>query len=283
MQVAGELYPDYATASAVLAGQGVPEDFHADAPLRYTHRRNVTENIYFVANTTSEQVAATCTFRVTHGTPQLWDAVTGTIRTLPQFTHREKTTVVPLAFAPHQSFFVIFRDQELEGVKTKINFPEFKTIATLQGAWELAFDPQWGGPARITFPSLQDWSKRPEDGIKYYSGIVTYRKSFDLPAGADKDIYLDLGTVHELAEVSVNGTREGTVWCAPWRIKLAGPLKEKGNVLEIKVANLWTNRLIGDASQPEQKRLTRTAIRVPLDGSLKPSGLLGPVTLQTAR
>lgn len=279
-QVANELYPDYATASAVLAKQDVPEDFLADAPLRYAHRRTATEDIYFVANTIRQQVAATCTFRVRLGTPRLWDAITGTTRRLPQFTHRKKTTAVPLVFAPHQSFFVIFPHEGQNKRGTGINFPQLKAIAILQGAWEVAFDPKWGGPAKTTFPSLQGWSKRPEDGIKHYSGIATYRKSFDLPAGADNEIYLDLGTVHELAEVSLNGKRLGTVWCAPWRIGLSGNLKEKGNLLEIRVANLWTNRQIGDASRPEQERFTRTAIHARIDGPLRPSGLLGPVTLQ---
>jgi hypothetical protein len=210
----------------------------------------------------------------------LWDAVTGTTRKLPQYTHRNKTTAVPLAFAPFQSFFVIFPHEGRKNGGTGTNFPDFETLATLRGAWEVAFDPRWGGPAQVTFPSLQDWSKRPEDGIKHYSGIATYRKSFDLPAGADKEIYLDLGTVHELAEVSLNGRRLGTVWCAPWRIGLSGHRKETGNLLEIKVANLWTNRLIGDTAKPEQMRFTRTAIRAPIDGPLKPSGLLGPVVLK---
>jgi len=146
---------------------------------------------------------------------------------------------------------------------------------------ETEFDPKWGGPAKATFPTLQDWSKRPEDGIKHYSGIATYRKTFDLPAGANDELYLDLGAVHELAEVSVNGEKLGTVWCAPWRIRLPDNLRETGNVLEIKVANLWTNRLIGDASKPQEERLTRTMIRFKAEGPLKPFGLLGPATLKT--
>lgn len=277
------LYPDYETTAAVLAGVGVREDFRADAPLRFTHRRTATGDIYFVANTTPQQVTDACTFRVKQGTPQLWDAVTRAVRVLPRFAHDEHTTVVPLSFAPHQSFFIVFPREGQQDRATGINFPEFETIATLDGPWEVAFDPRWGGPAEITFPSLQDWSKRPGNEIKHYSGIATYRKSFDLPAGTNEDVYLDLGTVHELAAVSINGNRQGTVWCAPWRICLSSNLKETGNVLEIEVANLWTNRLIGDASRPQQERLTRSAIRPPLDGAVRPSGLLGPVTLKTAR
>ena len=170
--------------------------------------------------------------------------------------------------------------EESEKAETGINFPVFKTIATLDGPWEVAFDPRWGGPASVTFPSLQDWSQRPEDAVKHYSGIATYRKSFDLPIGAGKEIYLDLGTILELAEVTLNGKRLGTVWCVPWRIDLSGNLKEKGNLLEIKVANLWTNRLLGDASKPASERLTRATAR-PRIGSLRPSGLLGPLTLKT--
>ena len=43
----------------------------------------------------------------------------------------------------------------------------------MPGPWEVAFDPKWGGPERVTFDTLQDWSKRPEEGIKFYSGTST--------------------------------------------------------------------------------------------------------------
>jgi hypothetical protein len=85
-----------------------------------------------------------------------------------------------------------------------------------------------------------------------------------------------------MASVTLNGKSLGTVWCAPWRVRIpAGVLRERGNVVEVTVANLWINRLIGDAGLPQEKRLTQTT-RNPYkpDSPLQPSGLLGPVTLQ---
>ena len=155
-------------------------------------------------------------------------------------------------------------------------------MATLQGAWEVSFDPRRGGPERVTFDSLQDWTQRREEGIKYYSGIATYRKSFDRPTGpTDSKIYLDLGAVHEMARLRLNGKNLGVVWCAPWRVDITHALKAGANHLEIEVANLWPNRLIGDAAKPKEERVTRTTANPYNAGStLLPSGLLGPVTVE---
>ena len=139
--------------------------------------------------------------------------------------------------------------RHVENVPHKVNFPAVKPAAMLAGPWQVAFDPKWGGPAQIEFVSLEDWTKRPEEGIKYYSGTAIYTKAFDAPkaAGAlNQTIYLDLGKVKNLARVRLNGKDLGVVWCAPWRVDVGGVLKEKDNRLEIEVVNTWANRIIGD-------------------------------------
>ena len=190
-----------------------------------------------------------------------------------------------MEFAPYQSFFVIFPRKGSSKVlvnANSVNFPKTTPVKTLEGSWEVSFDPKWGGPEKITFPKLQDWTHRREEGIRYYSGIATYRKIFDSPEFSGKRVYLDLGRVHEMAEITLNGKELGVVWCAPWRIDISDALKAKGNQLEIKVANLWPNRLIGDAARPAKERLTWTIQGHPYEeGSrLLPSGLSGPVQLQ---
>jgi hypothetical protein len=80
--------------------------------------------------------------------------------------------------------------------------------------------------------------------------------------------------------VYVNGKLAGTAWTAPFLVTAAS-IKEKGNALEVRVTNLWPNRLIYDAGLPEDKRLTRTNINPYKPGDpLLSSGLLGPVLIR---
>ncbi len=130
-------------------------------------------------------------------------------------------------------------------------------------------------------PPLSDQPGRPEEGIRYYSGAATYRKSFDLPEKVTgRHLFLDLGVVNYVAAVRVNGKDVGVVWTAPWRVEITHVVKPHDNSLEIDVVNLWMNRLIGDAKLPPEKRFTKTNVVPDPDWQLFSSGLLGPVTLQ---
>ena len=93
-------------------------------------------------------------------------------------------------------------------------------------------------------------------GIKYYSGIATYKKTINIENLEDKTYFIDLGVVNDIARVTLNGKDLGVIWCAPWRIDISSALKEGENKLEIEVANRWVNRLLGDKSEPE--KYTRT-------------------------
>jgi len=130
--------------------------------------------------------------------------------------------------------------------KTEKNFADLKTAQELSGAWEVAFDPKWGGPEKIAFDALQDWTTRPESGIRYYSGIATYRKTINQAETPEGKTYLELGVVRDMARVRLNGKDLGVVWCAPWRVEVTGAIKAGDNLLEIEVVNRWANRLIGD-------------------------------------
>ncbi len=194
---------------------------------------------------------------------------------------------MPLKFAPRESYFVVFRTKAPVGnSKDSKNFPALKQLAEIAGPWNVSFDPKWGGPESVVFEKLEDWTKRPEAGIRYYSGTATYRKTFDLPKASrnsKRPIYLELGRVKNLATVRLNGQDLGVIWTAPWRVEITGAAKPTGNRLEVGVVNLWGNRLIGDAAQPPEKRLTKTNTTVyKKDTPLMSSGLLGPVALQVA-
>ena len=246
--------------SRILADCVIPPDVEtpAEKPLiRHLHRELKEGQLYFLASSSTQPQAMDVTFRVGKGVPQLWDPVTGETRLLPEFRRESGRTVAPLQFDARQSYFVFFGAAGPATKKlpaAKANFPEIKPMMELAGAWELSFDPGRGGPSQVTFQKLEDWSKRPEEGIKYYSGKGTYRKDFDLPQAetrAGERIFLDLGKVKNVAQIRLNGQELGTVWCAPWRVEITSALKSAGNHLEIDVVNLWPNRMIGDEQLPE--------------------------------
>jgi len=283
-----EQYCDYAVAAGVLKAMGVPADFEADGPVRYAHRSEGRTEIYFVANREARPMDAHCVFRVAGKIPELWDPLTGERRALPEFSSAAGRTSVPLRFAAEQSFFIVFSDDAGQQRSGGQNDPTIRPLLALGGSWEVAFDPKWGGPEKISFPTLEDWSQRAEPGIKFYSGLAVYRQRFELSPAAVADraapIWLDLGLVKNMASVRLNGRDLGVVWCAPWRVEVSPAIQAGGNDLEITVANLWPNRLIGDAGLPAAKRRTWTT-RNPFkpDVALLESGLLGPVRLETVK
>ncbi|MEI6277753.1 MAG: glycosyl hydrolase [Verrucomicrobiae bacterium] len=313
------LAPDIEFRPAPSALNLQRSDFNLPASnFDWIHRRDGETEIYFISNQRTLDAKAEVVFRVSGKQPELWDAVTGMIADLPEWREEKGRTLVPMAFAPRQSFFVVFRKAANLKAETgnRKNFPELKAVQELAGPWDVQFDPHWfypdnGTGGKVRFDQLVDWTKRPEEAIKYYSGIAVYKKTFDQKSEAQK-LVLSLGELKNLARVRLNGRDLGVVWCAPWQVEIpAGLLKSADNELEIEVANLWPNRLIGDASLPPDKRRIVTNVAtyesVNSDGfrginawargsckscsermktgkpaDLLPSGLLGPVRVMSA-
>ena len=142
----------------------------------------------------------------------------------------------------------------------------------------------------MVFEKLEDWSKRPEEAVKHFSGTATYQKTFQV-SGLKfpvSKVFLDLGTFSETAKVTLNGKDLGVLWCAPRRVDITEALKPGDNELKIEVVNNWPNRLIGDGKLPADQRRTKTNINKynpPKTGDqpLHASGLLGPVSISTTQ
>lgn len=179
------------------------------------------------------------------------------------------------------------------GKRTKVEVEAVPAAQEIAGPWEIRFPEGWGAPASKVFPELVSWTEDSEDGVKYFSGTATYYKEFDLPAElsqSDKQLFLDLGRVRVVADVYLNGKHLGILWKPPFRSDITKLTKPKKNRLVIEVANLWSNRLTGDANLPKSKRYCRTNMKNALTWSspwketpLPESGLLGPVRLLAVR
>lgn len=309
-------YPDYDFTASVLAQRGVSPDFESSQPLRYLHRRLPGGELYFISNPSDGAREAVCRFRVKDLRPEWWNPITGGRRPLPSCrTTADERTEIPLSLAGAESGFVVFRRNggPDETRSNAAKHEPHRVTLELTGPWEVSFPPHRGAPARIQLDRLASLTEHPEVGVKYFSGVATYRASFDWPtppvAGRASEIVLDLGKVQVMAEVFLNAKNLGTIWCAPFQMEVSTAIRGGANQLEIKVANLWPNRMIGDVQFPGATEQSASGRRNGLatvwpdwlikggplpagrvtwsayepfkqDSPLLPSGLIGPVTIR---
>jgi hypothetical protein len=289
------------SAREYLLSKSIPEDFKisgdtSKTDFDYIHYTIGESHVYFVTNQTIERKKINCQFRVSGLHPEFWDALTGEIREAQAFTQNDGLTTVPLTLEPYGAIMVVFNkpiDKKEQGTAQR-NYPDFKAVKNIDGEWEVNFDTEWGDPASVTFPELMDWTRHPNEGIKYYSGAAVYNKTFnlDFEPEQDKQYFLQLEDVKDvgIAEVKINGKDKGVLWTKPFRIEISQELKKGENSLQIKVVNSWYNRVAGDQTFPEKKQYTSTNIDLKHDFRgraideipLEPSGLLGPVTIREA-
>jgi hypothetical protein len=279
------------TPAQALATVATPPDFEvtandANLKLIFAHRRTDDGDIYFVANHSATPGKITAAFRVKGRAPQRWDPGTGAISAIDNFPAKDDRTEVPLALEPYASTFVVFRAQPAPTHPAANELVEnMPAQLEITGSWNVQFTPGWGAPEQVTLPKLESWTQASDPGIRNYSGTATYTKSFDFPAvPAGQRIVLDLGQVDVIASVRLNDKDVGTAWKLPYALDITSALVPGTNKLEIRVANLWANRLIADAGLPEAQRKTWSS--GPFYKStdpLLPSGLLGPVRLLHAQ
>ncbi len=270
--------------SQVFANQNIPVDFtytkpQSDSKLFFVHRRVGDSDIYWINNRNDRVEELIGTFRTIGKEAEVWHPENGKVDPV-SYTIESNSTKVPLHLEPNDAVFVVFDRKATKSSKV-VNKPAETKLAEISGPWNVSFQAKRGAPAQATFESLTPWNENADQGIKYFSGTGTYTKTIQAPSDwfkAGLEIWIDLGTVQNLAEVFVNGKSLGIVWKTPFRINAAGALKEGENTVEIRVTNLWVNRLIGDRQPDAREKITYT-ITSPYraDTPLKPSGLMGPV------
>jgi hypothetical protein len=245
------------------------------------HRKLAEGDVYWVNNRNSRAENVDVTLRIRGKVPEIWHPDTGKIEPASYRIAGGRTTV-SLLLDPIDAVFIVFRKPVARLFVTMPAISETQ-VATVEGGWDVSFQPDRGAPSRITLDRLSSWSDSSDKGVKYFSGTGIYYKSIEAPADwfvRGAKLRLDLGSVKNLADVTVDGKALGILWKAPFRVDVTDALKPGGNRLEIKVTNLWVNRLIGDA-QPDAigKYTYTTQPFYRADSPLLPSGLLGPVRI----
>jgi len=271
----------------MLASIGIPAAF-AYVPddgkpfLDYIQRKDDDTDIFFVANWKDASHRAECAFRVTDKQPELWNPVTGQIAACPVYQVDKGVIRLPIELPPYGSTFVVFR-KKAEGDHGK-PMPSPAPAATpgdkvtLSGPWRIEFQPDRQGEEKfeITSPHLFLWNESADARIKPFAGTASYHTTFERdPKIKNQKCVLDLGVVHDLAEVLVNGKSAGVLWTQPFRTDITDLVQPGANTLEVRVVDTWHNWRLAHKYLPVQHAWSSKGLSEPP----MPAGLLGPVTL----
>jgi hypothetical protein len=267
------------------------------------HRETVDANIYFVANTSNQKRNVQITFRAVSEAISVWNAMNGTTTSADVRGSTTDTTRIVLNFEPYQSHVVVF---ERHGIDYPIKVDSVSTASSidLSADWRVTF----GKDAPVTMKQLHSWAD--DEATRYFSGVASYERSFDLPAdfsSSPSSVTLDFGEgtalentgsrngmqtwydppIREAAIVYINGQRAGSLWCPPYKLDVTKLLKPGSNTIRIEVANTALNYMSG-RKMPDYKLLTlRYGERFQAQDMDKiqvlPSGILGSVKLVTIK
>jgi len=321
--------------------------YRGKLPITYIHRYTPDADYYFVASSSEKPASGLLSFRISGKQPEFWYPDSGRIEPCAVYEEKNGRTIIPMIFDPAGAYFVVFREKtktapisqvSLNGSLTlstekrinpladtrkffkaggtlKIETADGKSIqekiaaeesVSLNNDWMVSFDGV-GAPKARKFDKLMPWNESDEELLRYFSGTGIYKKTIDVKKSEGEEIWLDLGSVEVIATVLVNGKEIEIEWKPPFLTEITDALRSGENELEIRVANLWGNRLIGDEQypddlglssgrllstlpkwfednkpRPQQGRKAFTTSRYYDKGDpLRPSGLLGPVSLIT--
>jgi hypothetical protein len=248
----GRAFFTYLARCQMLLQQG---DFVAFESKNILHRTTPDAEIFFVINPSDYPLRQPVAFPVKDRIPELWNADKGTVGTTPYRTQGD-SIYVNLKLATDESVFVIFpKDKKSAYAGLKQPYIEVlnETYIPVEGAWNVRFSPKLSDPFEMEFPALTDFRNHPDAEVRYFAGTAGYEKTVSIKAGdigKNKRIVLDLGELHDIAELTVNGKSAGVLWYPPYRADITPYLKAGDNILAVHVTTNWANRLIGDEQYP---------------------------------
>lgn len=254
----------------------------ANANLLYVHRKLNNRDIYWINNRKAQEENVEVNCRVSGKTVEIWHAENGKSEKA-SYSFDGKQTKVSLHLDANDAVFLIFKEPTTVSSYKK-PATATTTLVELKNKWTVNFQKDRGAPASIEMNELKSLTENENPGVKYFSGLATYSSKLNVKTEwlNKGSLVLNLGAVKELAEIWINGKLIGTSWRAPYKIELGNALHAGENQLEIKVANLWVNRLIGDQQPGVEKKIGYTTMPFfTAKSALLKSGLMGPVSLES--
>jgi len=261
---------------ALLDKAGVKQDATVTSDLRFLHRTLKGAEIYWINKPAKDYKDVTISFRTAGMEPTLWHPETG-VQESVSYKVVNGRTEVSFTMVPEDAVFVVFAGK---GQSSLTVAPKTEsTLATVETPWTVKFQAKRGAPEQATFETLKSYTEFDEFGIKYFSGVASYNNTINVSAAEGQTI-LDLGEVQHTAEVWVNGVYCGRAWKQPYKVDITAAVKEGENQIEVKVANPWINRLVGD-QQPNCPQVVAYADNRAATPTtpLEKSGLIGPVKI----
>ncbi|MCA9184975.1 MAG: PmoA family protein, partial [Planctomycetales bacterium] len=286
-------------ALRALISLGIAAESLVARQLQFARRRHDHGHTYFIVNSANTPFDDWVTVSRPAADAVLFDCMQHTTGLADTKTNSDGSMNIRLQLMPNESVVIHTWDKPLAGAP-RHRYDQLHSVAiassiTLPGPWQLQFIK--GGPAlppRQSIDTLRSWTDLEVAGAADFSGLATYTTTFEQPPGTAEAWWLDLGTVHESARVTLNGHEVGTSIIAPHRFRITRDMLVDGpNTLEIEVANLMTNRIIAlDRTGVKWKKFYNVNFAAKERGnrgpdglfsatqwSPLPSGLLGPVRL----
>ena len=263
----------------VLSDAGVSPDwiYTGTDTLNVVHRTLPDTEIYWVSSPVAESRKAEISFRTSGLKPYLWHPVTCAMEEV-SYAVKDGRTVMNLDFVPDDAYFVVFRGR-VEGESFTVAKAQETVLTEVTGEWTVHFKTPFDEEKTVETSVLTAWDKHQDEWVRHFSGTATYTTTVHVPA-FDGRLILDLGNVKNIAEVYVNGKEVATLWKSPFRVDITDFVDCDTFSLDVKVTNLWVNRLIGEAAlKPEDRKIYVSAPFYKQSDKLLPSGMTGPVKL----
>ncbi|HYO21010.1 MAG TPA: glycosyl hydrolase, partial [Flavisolibacter sp.] len=275
----------------LLAASKARKESLSDKGLQFIRRKNADGISYFINNRTEKVFDGWVPLHGAIQSVALFDALTGKSGLAKWRSAGNGTVEVWLQLQPHES--IVAQTFTTKKAGAAYAYYEAGKPQEIKGTWTVEFLD--GGPvlpAKKTADKLESWTEFGGDDVKNFSGTARYTTSFQKPSGNAAGFVLDLGKVHETAEVFLNGKKLTTLIGPVFQTTIPSSLLKQTNTLEIVVANLMANRIsymdrnnipwkiFYNTNMPARRRENaKNGIFDASGWKPLPSGLLGPVTL----